>query len=158
MNLDKICSEYKNQENFINEIYKELNHLFNLNELQNFIKKHKEIDKIIIYGLRAKGTYFDESEIDILIVGTDESNKEIILETKNIIYKSILNKVPLDITLYDYHKNIVYHTTFGSDILDEKLFEHELDYNLSNPFYKTPCFHFNGTTVSYEKIFFLNNI
>ena len=43
-----------------------------VNELLEFFKKKAEIQKVIIYGSRAKGTYKNGSDIDFAIWITDE--------------------------------------------------------------------------------------
>lgn len=38
-----------------------------INELLNYFKQKKEIEKVVIYGSRAKGTYHNGSDIDFAI-------------------------------------------------------------------------------------------
>ncbi|AHE65624.1 nucleotidyltransferase domain-containing protein [Legionella oakridgensis] len=41
-----------------------------IKSLKNVFKKHPNIEKVILYGSRAKGTYHTGSDIDLCIVGS----------------------------------------------------------------------------------------
>ena len=45
-----------------------------VNELINFFKSKPEIEKVLIYGSRAKGTFKNGSDIDFAIWTDDEEN------------------------------------------------------------------------------------
>lgn len=40
-----------------------------VNELQDVFKKHKEVEKVLIFGSRAKGNYRPGSDIDFAVAG-----------------------------------------------------------------------------------------
>lgn len=71
-------------------------------EIISILEKHPNIDKVVIYGSRAKGNYKEGSDVDLTLFGELEYN-EIIklkheLEDSNIPYL-------FDISLYDNLKS-----------------------------------------------------
>jgi len=71
-----------------------------LEKIQLIFKEHLEIDKVIIYGSRAKGNYNPYSDIDITLVGsidlTSQNKIENELDDLLLPYKfdvSIFNKI-----------------------------------------------------------------
>lgn len=42
-----------------------------IEKIKTIFKMHKEIEKVVLYGSRAKGTYKPASDIDLVLVGED---------------------------------------------------------------------------------------
>jgi predicted nucleotidyltransferase len=42
-----------------------------VDNINSIFKKYKNIDRVVLYGSRAKGNYKDGSDIDLTIFGTD---------------------------------------------------------------------------------------
>ena len=64
--------------------------------------KHTNIEKVLIFGSRAKGTYSEGSDIDLAAIGTDISFDQLMdiniqIEDLGLLYK---------IDVVDYNKNI----------------------------------------------------
>ena len=71
--------------------------------IQNVFARHPEVERVILYGYRAKGNFINESDIDITLVGTN-------------IDLSLLNKIEnqlddlmlpysFDVSIFNHIKN-----------------------------------------------------
>ncbi|SDC20324.1 nucleotidyltransferase domain-containing protein [Shouchella lonarensis] len=70
-----------------------------VSELQHFCAQHEHIDKVILFGSRARGDYRRTSDIDLAIV-----TKPISHSTQNLIAQAILDiptPLKIDITFVD---------------------------------------------------------
>ena len=72
-----------------------------INELLEYFKMKPEIQKVVIYGSRAKGTYKNGSDIDLAIWSDKENSSEITAE---------LEELP---------------TPYMFDVIDYKMLSHE---------------------------------
>ncbi len=55
-----------------------------INELLNYFKQKKEIEKVVIYGSRAKGTYHTGSDIDFAVWTKDNIATTILSELDDL--------------------------------------------------------------------------
>lgn len=80
----------------------------NIVDIQAVFKKHSNIEKVLLYGSRAKGTFKPSSDIDISLIGKD-------------ISLTLLNTIEneLDDLLLPYKFDIsIYHQIENPDFLD----------------------------------------
>lgn len=71
--------------------------------LRNVFAKNSRIEKVILYGSRAKGTYKPFSDVDITLVGTDLSMNDL-ADTINAIDDLLLPYI-FDVSLYQKLKS-----------------------------------------------------
>ena len=71
--------------------------------IQNVLKTHFEIQKVIIYGSRAKGNYKNGSDVDLVIIGPKLSVSEL-LQLENELDELLL-PYKFDLSLYHYIDN-----------------------------------------------------
>lgn len=69
-----------------------------VNELNQIFNKYKNIEKVILYGSRAKGNYRDGSDIDLTIIGDVE--REDLMKIKDEIEDSYIPYL-FDISIYN---------------------------------------------------------
>lgn len=81
----------------------------NANLLLEVFKKHAFIDKIILYGSRAKGNFTDRSDVDLVIIGTPKDRFEVL---------SVLNEI--EETNFPYNIDLQLY----SDIKNSQLLDH----------------------------------
>ena len=74
-----------------------------IDELQRTFSSFKEINEVVLYGSRAKGSYTNSSDIDITIKGTDLSLK--ILNKLHIQIDDLLLPYTFDISIYKHINN-----------------------------------------------------
>ncbi len=77
--------------------------------INNVFKKYSEIEKVILYGSRAKGNYTNGSDIDLAVIGND-------------ISLSLLNKIEND--LDDLFLPYTFDISIFKHIKNERLVEH----------------------------------
>ncbi|EXJ11778.1 nucleotidyltransferase domain-containing protein [Nitrincola nitratireducens] len=79
-----------------------------INKLCHVFSKYPSIDKVIVYGSRAKGTFRDNSDIDLTIVGDLDWLTFNELETE---LDDLLLPYTLDLSLYEQieNKDLRYH-------------------------------------------------
>ena len=67
--------------------------------ISQIISSNLEVDKIILFGSYASGTYNDDSDIDICVITNKNKRKiEILREIRNILFDYISK--PLDLLVY----------------------------------------------------------
>lgn len=71
-----------------------------INKIKSVFETHNNVDKVIIYGSRAKGNYRDGSDIDLTIIGNN-IDINLILQIENELDDLLL---PYNIDLSVYHK------------------------------------------------------
>ena len=81
-----------------------------IKDISDVLKKHPNIDKVLIFGSRAKGNYTEGSDIDLALIGENISFNELLdiniqVEDLGLLYK---------VDIVDYSKNI--GTAFGEHI------------------------------------------
>ena len=81
-----------------------------IKDISDVLKKHPNIDKVLIFGSRAKGNYTEGSDIDLALIGQNISFNELLdiniqIEDLGLLYK---------VDIADYSKNI--GTPFGEHI------------------------------------------
>ncbi len=81
-----------------------------IQNLKNLFSKHPLIEKVILYGSRAKGTYREGSDIDITLVGKN-------LTLKNSVY-------PVMDAIEDLYLPYMFDISVFSHIDDNNLMEH----------------------------------
>jgi len=69
-----------------------------VNELNQIFNKYKNIEKVILYGSRAKGNYREGSDIDLTIIGDVE--REDLMKIKDEIEDSYIPYL-FDISIYN---------------------------------------------------------
>lgn len=69
-----------------------------INELNNIFNKYENIEKVIIFGSRAKGNFREGSDIDLTIIGDIE--REDLMKIKDEIDDSYIPYL-FDISIYD---------------------------------------------------------
>lgn len=72
-----------------------------IEDLRKVFRKHSNIDEVIIFGSRAKGTYSEGSDIDLALKGNNISFNQLMdihiqIEDLELLYK---------VDLVDYHKH-----------------------------------------------------
>ena len=82
-----------------------------ISDLCSVFRKHANIDKVLIFGSRAKGTYSEGSDIDLASVGNEISCDQLMdiniqIEDLGLLYK---------VDVIDYNKNI--DTPIGEHII-----------------------------------------
>jgi len=73
-----------------------------LNILKEIFLKYKGIEKVLVYGSRAKGTYKRGSDIDLVLIGSNNLKEKIFY-----IYDELEENLPyfIDISLYNSIQN-----------------------------------------------------
>lgn len=69
-------------------------------KIKSVFRKYVNIDKVLIYGSRVKGTYKDGSDIDLCLVGIDISLRQItdmLVEIDDLL-------LPYNVDLCDFNK------------------------------------------------------
>ncbi len=79
-------------------------------DIRSVLERHANIEKAIIFGSRAKGTYSEGSDIDIAVIGNNISFNQLMdiniqIEDLGLLYK---------VDVIDYNKNI--STPIGAHI------------------------------------------
>ncbi|MCB0392494.1 MAG: nucleotidyltransferase domain-containing protein [Bdellovibrionales bacterium] len=69
-----------------------------ISKIQNCFAKFKEIDKVLLYGSRAKGNYRIGSDIDLCIVGQN-TNTNTVLKVENLL-DDLMLPYSFDISVY----------------------------------------------------------
>lgn len=74
-----------------------------IEEISSVFKRYDNIDKVVLFGSRAKGNYRSGSDIDLAIMGEKISDQELMsisiqLEDLGLLYK-------IDLLNYNQHKN-----------------------------------------------------
>lgn len=82
-----------------------------ISDIRSVFRKHANIDKVLIFGSRAKGTYSEGSDIDLAAIGHDISFDQLMdiniqIEDLGLLYK---------VDVIDYNKNI--NTPIGEHII-----------------------------------------
>ncbi len=70
-----------------------------LSQLKSLIKKYPQIEKVIIFGSRAKGNYRPGSDVDIALKGV--LTDELLLEIKYLLNEE--SDMPYFFDVLDYH-------------------------------------------------------
>lgn len=73
-----------------------------IKDISDVLKKHPNIDKVLIFGSRAKGNYTEGSDIDLALIGENISFNELLdiniqIEDLELLYK---------VDVVDYNKNV----------------------------------------------------
>ena len=80
-----------------------------IEEINNIFAQYEEVEKVILYGSRAMGTYNERSDIDLVVFG-ENINRQTIIKIKNDLEEL---SVPYLIDLVDYktidNENLVAH-------------------------------------------------
>jgi len=80
-----------------------------INDINTVFAEYEQIEKVVLYGSRAMGTYNERSDIDLVAVGKN-IDRFIIIQIKNKLEE--LN-IPYFIDLQDYktidNKNLIEH-------------------------------------------------
>jgi len=80
-----------------------------ITDINKVFAKYEQVEKVILYGSRAMGTYNERSDIDLVAVG-ENIDRFIIIQIKNKLEE--LN-IPYFIDLQDYNtidnKNLIEH-------------------------------------------------
>lgn len=145
-----LCPTFHHARYLVEKIYEELNSLIDLKQLQKFIGSHPHFEEVVIYGSRAKGTNTSDSDIDIIVIGKNDCNASTLLDLKHFLDSHMSISKPLDITMYDIYNKKKYFASYGSDIMDDTLAESDVDLDFTNHFFRTPCFHLDGKSISYD--------
>lgn len=82
-----------------------------ISDICSVFRRHANIDKVLIFGSRAKGTYSEGSDIDLAAVGNEISFDQLMdiniqIEDLGLLYK---------VDVIDYNKNI--NTPIGEHII-----------------------------------------
>lgn len=82
-----------------------------ISDICSVFRKHTNIEKVLIFGSRAKGTYSEGSDIDLAAIGDDISFNQLMdiniqIEDLGLLYK---------IDVIDYNKHI--NTPIGNHII-----------------------------------------
>lgn len=75
----------------------------NIDDIQAVFKKHPNIEKVLLYGSRAKGTFKPSSDIDISLIGKDISLTQ--LNTIENELDDLLLPYKFDISIYHQIEN-----------------------------------------------------
>jgi predicted nucleotidyltransferase len=75
-------------------------HDYQLEKINNVLAKHQEIDKALLYGSRAKGSYLPASDIDLVLVG-DNMTTTVLYDIAQQIDELLL---PHTVDLSIYHQ------------------------------------------------------
>ena len=67
--------------------------------MQNILMRHPHVEQAIIYGSRAKGTHHPGSDIDLTLIGTDLSYKDL-LQIMQELYESPI-PYHVDVSIFD---------------------------------------------------------
>lgn len=67
--------------------------------INSVFKEYPEVNRVLIYGSRAKGNYREGSDIDLTMVGTEISN-ELLSQISNELY-DLHTPYLFDVSLYD---------------------------------------------------------
>ena len=80
-----------------------------ISDLETIFRAHQAVEKAIIYGSRAKGTYHEGSDVDITLVGDALSFKELLQINTEI--DDLLTPYSFDISLNSHiaHPNLRDH-------------------------------------------------
>lgn len=73
-----------------------------IDEIKNVFLHHENIEKVLIFGSRAKGTYSEGSDIDLALVGKDIDYRQMLDISNDMENIGLLYKVDI----MDYSKNI----------------------------------------------------
>jgi len=74
-----------------------------LNKVIDVFKNHKEIEKVIIYGSRAKGNFNNGSDIDLTFLGKDVTLK--VLNKTSLELDDLLLPYIFDLSIFNHIKN-----------------------------------------------------
>lgn len=74
-----------------------------IEKIQNIFKKHPTIDKVILYGSRAKGNYKNSSDIDLTMM-TSERDLSFLFKIENEI-DDLLLPYKVDLSIYSLLDN-----------------------------------------------------
>ena len=78
-------------------------------DINKIFVKYEEIDKVILYGSRAMGTYNERSDIDLVVLGSNIDRNLII----NMKFELEELNIPYFVDLQDYktinNKNLIEH-------------------------------------------------
>lgn len=82
-----------------------------ISDICSVFRKHTNIEKVLIFGSRAKGTYSEGSDIDLAAIGEDISFNQLMdiniqIEDLGLLYK---------VDVIDYNKHI--NTPIGNHII-----------------------------------------
>ena len=89
-------------------------------KLISIFKEQKDIDKVVLYGSRAKGNYREGSDIDLTILGKNLSLKSIYdIEEK---VEDLLLPYHIDLSIYDQidNQDLIEHIKRVGQILYER--------------------------------------
>lgn len=75
----------------------------NIEKIKSVFCEYPEIDKVILYGSRAKGNYRKNSDIDLSIVGEVNLDKILSIETK---LDDLFLPYEFDLSIFNKIKNI----------------------------------------------------
>lgn len=74
-----------------------------IHDINGIISRYPEVEKVVIYGSRAKGNYKEGSDIDLVFFG-DQLNLEILNAIDNEI-DDLLLPYTFDLSIYGYINN-----------------------------------------------------
>jgi predicted nucleotidyltransferase len=72
-----------------------------LQSICSVFSKYPEIEKVILYGSRAKGNYKNGSDIDLTLIGGDDLTIDILCKVENDL-DDLLLPYTFDISLFKY--------------------------------------------------------
>ena len=72
-------------------------------ELTSIFANHKKVDKVILYGSRAKGTFRSGSDVDLTLVGKDVNLKTVYAISDEI--EELFLPYRFDISVFEYLDN-----------------------------------------------------
>jgi len=80
-----------------------------VNDIKNIFSKYKQVEKVVIYGSRAKGNYRKGSDIDLSFFG-ENVNRDILYEIEENIEELYLPYL-FDMSIYKQieNKNLIEH-------------------------------------------------
>ncbi|PLS19023.1 hypothetical protein CVD28_01060 [Bacillus sp. M6-12] len=144
----KICEEYQMQQDIVEQIYQDFVKLVPAERLQEFIKKEK-IEKIMLYGSRAKGTRFDDSDIDMVIVSNTKQAEKLIRKLREVVGETC--SLPMDISLYHFESQTIFHITFGKpELCNEELTVQPMPNDFQDSFCQSECIVFTEADIFYQ--------
>jgi len=74
-----------------------------INDINKVFKKYPQINKVIIYGSRAKGNYHNGSDIDLTIIGENIDLQ--LLHTIELDLDELMIPYKIDLSIYDHIHN-----------------------------------------------------
>ncbi|MFT6844396.1 MAG: putative nucleotidyltransferase [Flavobacteriales bacterium] len=91
-----------------------------IDKIKSVFCEYPEIEKVILYGSRAKGNYRANSDIDLSIIGSVDLGKLIKIETK---LDDLLLPYLMDLSIFDKIKNndLVEHINRAGIIFYKKI-------------------------------------